>query len=89
MVSRGTLWSPLSKHGATPALVGGGYGVAPLAWLAETFSRQGVSPTAFIGGRNEADIIGAAKFEGRVKEAHQLRIVSMKMTPMYLLWRSI
>ena len=46
------------------ALVGGGYGVAPLHWLAR--SRQGLADQihAIIGARTAADILYADRFQG-------------------------
>ncbi|MDQ7030378.1 MAG: hypothetical protein Q9O62_11665 [Ardenticatenia bacterium] len=49
-----------SQH---PLLVGGGYGVAPLAFLAEHLRAVGQQPVAFIGGRTAEDIIGVARLE--------------------------
>jgi dihydroorotate dehydrogenase electron transfer subunit len=46
-----------------PLLVGGGYGVAPLAFLAERLLLSGQQPTVVIGARNTADILGVARFE--------------------------
>lgn len=51
------------ENGARPLLVGGGYGVAPLAFLAETLLAQGQQPHAFIGARTADDVIGVARFE--------------------------
>jgi dihydroorotate dehydrogenase electron transfer subunit len=46
-----------------PLLVGGGYGVAPLAFLAEVLLARGQHPLALVGGRTAADIIGLERFE--------------------------
>lgn len=46
-----------------PLLVGGGYGVAPLAYLAEMLLDQGQQPIALVGGRSAEDIIGIERFE--------------------------
>ncbi len=46
-----------------PLLVGGGYGVAPLAFLAEHLLAAGRRPAAFVGGRTAEDIIGVARLE--------------------------
>lgn len=61
---RGPYGRPFSA-GATkrPLLVGGGYGVAPLAYLAEMLLDQGQQPVALVGGRTADDIIGVARFE--------------------------
>ncbi len=45
-----------------PLLVGGGYGVAPLAFLAETLLADGQRPVVLVGGRSAADIIGLERF---------------------------
>lgn len=62
---RGPFGQPFRTMGSRPALVGGGYGVAPMAWLAEWYKNQGLDPIGFIGGRTAADIIGIAKFESQ------------------------
>lgn len=46
-----------------PLLVGGGYGVAPLAFLAEHLLAAGHSPTAIIGARSAGEVVGVARFE--------------------------
>ena len=46
-----------------PLLVGGGYGVAPLAFLAEVLLAHGQRPLALVGGRTAADVIGVERFE--------------------------
>lgn len=52
---------PFSPRGTTvPVLVAGGYGVAPLCFLAERFPRKGL---AVIGGRTAADILGREDFD--------------------------
>lgn len=45
------------------ALVGGGYGVAPLHWLARTQLGMAASLTAVIGARTAGDILYAERFE--------------------------
>jgi dihydroorotate dehydrogenase electron transfer subunit len=45
-----------------PLLVGGGYGAAPLAFLAESLLADGQRPVVLIGGRTAADIIGLDRF---------------------------
>ncbi len=62
---RGPFGQPFRAMGSRPALVGGGYGVAPMAWLAEWSKNQGLEPVGFIGGRTAADIIGIGKFESQ------------------------
>ncbi len=46
-----------------PLLVGGGYGVAPLAFLAETLLAVGQQPVAFVGGRTAEDVIGVKRLQ--------------------------
>lgn len=60
---RGPFGRPFRHEGRRPLLVGGGYGVAPLAWLAAAQQVGGQSPIVLIGGRRRADIIGVARFE--------------------------
>ena len=45
-----------------PLLVGGGYGAAPLAFLAEALLADGQQPIVLVGGRTAADIIGLERF---------------------------
>ena len=45
-----------------PLLVGGGYGAAPLAFLAESLLADGQRPVVLIGGRTAADIISLERF---------------------------
>jgi dihydroorotate dehydrogenase electron transfer subunit len=47
------------KPGVTPILVGGGYGVAPLFFLAKTLSKRGI---LFVGGGKAVDILLADDF---------------------------
>lgn len=49
---------PLTPEG-TPFLVGGGYGVAPLWFLATHLPRKGI---LFVGGRTAADILETERF---------------------------
>ncbi len=42
---------------ATPVLVAGGVGVAPLIFLAERLARQGIRPTFVYGGRTSDDLL--------------------------------
>lgn len=48
------------RHGARPVLVAGGYGVAPLSFLAGRLGRPG---DVFVGGAKAADILCADIFE--------------------------
>lgn len=51
---------PELSAGATPLLVAGGYGVAPLYQLAKTMARTGM---LFVGGRTADDILLTEEFE--------------------------
>jgi len=44
------------------ALVGGGYGVAPLLWLAQQQLARGAQITAILGARTAADLLYAERF---------------------------
>ena len=44
-------------------LIGGGYGVAPLRYLAETALAQGYRVSAIVGARRQADLLLVAAFE--------------------------
>lgn len=52
----------LPEAGKRLALVGGGYGVAPLHWLARTQMGVAASLTAVIGARTGADVLYAERF---------------------------
>jgi dihydroorotate dehydrogenase electron transfer subunit len=45
------------------ALVGGGYGVAPLLWLARQQLARGAQVTAILGARTKADLLYVERFE--------------------------
>lgn len=60
---RGPFGRPFQMEGKRPLLVGGGYGVAPLAWLARQQQTEGRHPVVVVGGRGHADIIGVERFE--------------------------
>jgi len=51
---------PMPREGAQPVLVAGGYGVAPLYFLARKLSTTG---HLFAGGKTSADILCAGEFE--------------------------
>ncbi|MCE9613060.1 MAG: dihydroorotate dehydrogenase electron transfer subunit [Lentisphaerae bacterium] len=53
---------PVAPDGPPPVFVAGGYGVAPLSFLAERLPRRGV---AFIGGRTAQDILCVEDFASR------------------------
>ena len=46
-----------------PLLVGGGFGVAPLYFLARVMKSKGLSPKLFVGGRTKADLLALDRFE--------------------------
>ena len=52
------------KCSGVPLLVGGGYGVAPLYFLARRLLAQGVEekPVLFVGGRTKADLLEIDRF---------------------------
>ena len=53
---------PLACEGV-PLFVGGGYGVAPLHFLAARFAASGLPrPQAFLGGRTAADLLAVDRF---------------------------
>ncbi|MFN2386521.1 MAG: dihydroorotate dehydrogenase electron transfer subunit [Thermoanaerobaculia bacterium] len=52
--------------GARVAIVAGGIGVAPFPLLLRSLERRGVSADLFLGGRTEADLAIASRFEGLV-----------------------
>jgi dihydroorotate dehydrogenase electron transfer subunit len=62
---RGPIGKPFSlKKGAKKILlVGGGYGVVPLAFLAREAKKQGIESIAVIGARKKEDIIFLDKFK--------------------------
>lgn len=60
---RGPYGRPFDLIGRRPLLVGGGYGVAPLAWLASEQRAAGQNPIVVVGGRTRDDVIGVEKFE--------------------------
>ncbi|MFC1462771.1 dihydroorotate dehydrogenase electron transfer subunit, partial [Verrucomicrobiota bacterium] len=51
---------PYGPNAAFPVLVGGGYGVAPLYFLAARMNRKGI---LFVGGAGKADILCVSDFE--------------------------
>ena len=51
---------PVATEGTTPVFVAGGYGVAPLSFLASRMSARG---HLFVGGRTSADILTVSRFE--------------------------
>ena len=53
----------------TPLLVGGGFGVAPLHFLAKRFVKAGLRPILFVGGRTKADLLALDRFAALGVEA--------------------
>lgn len=60
---------PTTAEGA-PLLVGGGFGVAPLYFLARKLKDAGLSPKIFVGGRTESDLLALDRFEALGVEIH-------------------
>lgn len=58
---------PMPDKDAVPVLVAGGYGVAPLSFLAERLGRPG---TVFVGGATSDDILCMGEFEKLNWEIH-------------------
>ena len=52
---------PTTCTGA-PLLVGGGFGVAPLYFLARMLKASGAEPKLFVGGRTKADLLALDRF---------------------------
>ena len=52
---------PVACAGA-PLLVGGGYGVAPLHFLARRLVAAGLKPALFVGGRTKDDLLALDRF---------------------------
>ena len=48
--------------GGVPLLVGGGYGVAPLHFLARRLVAAGKKPVLFVGGRTKDDLLALDRF---------------------------
>ena len=46
-----------------PLLVGGGFGVAPLYFLARFMKGRGLAPKLFVGGRTKSDLLALDRFE--------------------------
>ena len=60
---------PLKCNGAA-LLVGGGFGVAPLYFLARRLIVVGVKPCLFVGGRTKDDLLALDRFEKLGVEVH-------------------
>jgi len=50
------------KCAGAPLLVGGGFGVAPLYFLARVLKAGGMDPRLFVGGRTGADLLALDRF---------------------------
>ena len=50
------------KCSGAPLLVGGGFGVAPLYFLARVLKGAGLAPKLFVGGRTKADLLALHRF---------------------------
>ncbi len=48
--------------GGVPLLVGGGFGVAPLHFLAKRMRAAGLAPVLFVGGRTAGDLLALDRF---------------------------
>ena len=58
------------------ALVGGGYGVAPLLWLAQTTLSQVESITTIIGARTADDLLYVDRFRHLATEHNNLHVIA-------------
>jgi dihydroorotate dehydrogenase electron transfer subunit len=58
------------------ALVGGGYGVAPLLWLAQCVITQSDAITAIIGARTSADLLYVDRFQELARQHNNLSVIS-------------
>lgn len=52
-----------AKCAGTPLLVGGGFGVAPLYFLARKLIEKSLAPMLFVGGRTKNDLLCLDRFE--------------------------
>ncbi len=50
------------KCAGVPLMVGGGFGVAPLYFLARVLKAAGLVPELFVGGRTESDLLALDRF---------------------------
>lgn len=58
------------------ALVGGGYGVAPLLWLAQTTLSQVETITAVVGARTETDLLYVDRFHQLAAQHKNLKVIA-------------
>ncbi len=66
----------LAPHQRRVALVGGGYGVAPLLWLAQTHAPALDYVTAVIGARTADDLLYVDRFTQLARQSTNLEVVS-------------
>ena len=62
-VGRGTAALNAVKAGDEVSVMGGGFGVAPLYFLARLMKGKGLAPKLFVGGRTKADLLALDRFE--------------------------
>ncbi len=60
----GPLGHGFDRTGKKPLLVGGGTGLAPLLFLAETMASEGIRPDVLMGGRTEDDLFWKELYMG-------------------------
>ncbi|MEZ4622145.1 MAG: hypothetical protein R2867_42480 [Caldilineaceae bacterium] len=60
-------------------LIGGGYGVAPLYWLAQTQLGKATTIDVIIGARTVADILYAERFQALIAEAHSGKTTTLRL----------
>jgi dihydroorotate dehydrogenase electron transfer subunit len=58
------------------ALVGGGYGVAPLLWLAQCSLPEVEEITAVIGARTTTDLLYVDRFDQLARQHHNLHVIA-------------
>ncbi len=58
------------KCAGVPLMVGGGFGVAPLYFLARVLKAAGLVPELFVGGRTESDLLALDRFRALGVEVH-------------------
>ena len=68
----------LPRPGMRAAFVGGGYGVAPLLWLARAWRPQLAALTVIIGAGTAADLLYAGRFTS-LQEAAQSDAISLEL----------
>ena len=60
------------KCAGAPLLVGGGFGVAPLYFLARVLKGAGLAPKLFVGGRTKADLLALHRFASDQKSCRSV-----------------